>query len=305
MADPFSAARFVEILKAEGLVVHEYRSWRTHNRNHKGPWGPINGAMVHHTVTSGTAGTVRLCYEGYSTLPGPLCHGVIDKAGEVHLVGWGRTNHAGGGDPDVLRAVANESYGDTPPGPYRGNRNGVDGNAHFIGFECINRGDGRDPWPAAQLEAIEKACAAVLREYGWGAKSAIAHKEWSNDKIDPRGFSMVEMRKRIADRLGGAPGGQEDEVDIDKVAEAVVEKLLTADRIAVPWESDNEFNQVGNALESMWRQSYRTDLNVQQVTKALAGGGVDLDALAEKVAASLGDDIADVIADKLAARLAE
>ena len=109
MATPLTASKLVEVLRAEGVTVHEVRSWRTHNRNHKGPFGPVNGVMIHHTVTSGTQASVDICYDGYSGLPGPLCHGVIDKQGHVHLVGNGRANHAGLGDSDVLRAVVNES----------------------------------------------------------------------------------------------------------------------------------------------------------------------------------------------------
>ena len=201
MAKPLTASKMVEILRAEGLTVHEVRNWRRHNRNSKGPWGPINGVMIHHTVTSGTKSSVDLCYEGHSNLPGPLCHGVIDKKGHVHLVGNGRANHAGLGDGDVLRAVINETK--LPPD----NEADTDGNRHFYGFECINLGNGQDPWPAAQLEAIEKAAAAICRAHGWTHRSVIGHLEWQPGKVDPRGFSMHSMRSRIKERLGGDPTG--------------------------------------------------------------------------------------------------
>lgn len=141
MAAPMSADRFIHALRNEGLTVVEVGAWRTHNRNHKGPWGPVHGVMIHHTVTRGTASTVALCREGDSALPGPLCHGVITKDGRVHLVGYGRANHAGSGDADVLRAVIAEKR--LPPD----DRAGTDGNRHFYGFECENLGDGKDPWP--------------------------------------------------------------------------------------------------------------------------------------------------------------
>lgn len=108
MSAPMSADRFLTQLRNEGLRVVEVGAWRTHNRNHKGPWGPVNGVMIHHTVTQGTAYTVRLCRDGDEALPGPLCHGVITKDGRVHLVGYGRANHAGSGDSDVLAAVIAE-----------------------------------------------------------------------------------------------------------------------------------------------------------------------------------------------------
>ena len=172
MAPPMSAAAFLKALEGEGLVVVQGGDWRDHNRNHKGPWGPVHGVMIHHTVTKGSARTVDICRKGYAGLPGPLCHGVITKDGRVHLVGYGRANHAGLGDDDVLRAVISER-----PLPVD-NEMTVDGNRHFYGFECENLGDGDDPWPAAQLEAIEKAAAAVCRAHGWNERSVIGHAEW-------------------------------------------------------------------------------------------------------------------------------
>lgn len=195
MSSPMSASAFLAALKKEGLTVVQVGDWRTHNRNHKGPWGSVNGVMIHHTVTKGTEATVRMCREGYTDLPGPLCHGVIAKDGTVHLVGYGRANHAGLGDDDVLRAVIAEK------GLPHANEANTDGNRHFYGFECENLGDGKDPWPEAQLDAIAKASAAICRHHRWNSRSVIGHKEWQPGKIDPRGFTMGSMRARIQDRL--------------------------------------------------------------------------------------------------------
>ncbi|WP_086732662.1 N-acetylmuramoyl-L-alanine amidase [Streptomyces glaucescens] len=195
MATAPSASAFAGLLRAEGVTVVEVGDWETHNRNSKGPWGPVNGVMIHHTVTKGSATTVELCRKGHSSLPGPLCHGVITKDGRVHLVGYGRANHAGLGDPDVLAAVIAER---AVPAD---NEATTDGNRHFYGFECENLGDGKDPWPEAQLEAIEKVAAAICRHHGWSERSVIGHLEWQPGKIDPRGFTMDSMRARIADRL--------------------------------------------------------------------------------------------------------
>ncbi|MEU1434083.1 N-acetylmuramoyl-L-alanine amidase [Streptomyces sp. NPDC005786] len=201
MAEPLSAAAVLAALRAEGVRVVEVGSWRTHNRDHKGPWGPVNGSVVHHTVTKGTASSVAIVRDGDAELPGPLCHGMIAKDGRVHLVGWGRTNHAGGGDPAVLAHVIAEDYDTRPPAPTRGNKDGVDGNAHFYGWECENLGDGKDPWPAAQYDAIVRVQAALCRAHGWSAKSVIGHLEWSSDKVDPRGFTMPDLRADVERRL--------------------------------------------------------------------------------------------------------
>ncbi|MCB5180152.1 N-acetylmuramoyl-L-alanine amidase [Streptomyces antimicrobicus] len=195
MAAPMSAGRFAGALRAEGLTVVEVGAWRTHNRNHKGPWGPVHGVMIHHTVTRGTAATVRICREGDARLPGPLCHGVITKDGRVHLVGYGRANHAGLGDHDVLAAVIAERA--LPPD----NQADTDGNRHFYGFECENLGDGEDPWPEVQLDAMARAAAALCRVHGWTARSVIGHREWQPGKVDPRGFTMAAFRDRVHDRL--------------------------------------------------------------------------------------------------------
>lgn len=205
MAVPLTPDQFVNALRAEGLRVVTVGDWRNHNRGTRGDgWGPVHGIIQHHTVSKGDASSVSLCYDGYEGLPGPLCHGVITKDGTVHVISVGRANHAGGGDPNVLAAVIDERYNDRPPVPQVGNANGVDGNARFYGFECVNMGDGKDPWPAVQVDAMVRASAGLSRAFGWTEKSTIAHREWSKDKSDPSGPGMPpmpEFRARIKERL--------------------------------------------------------------------------------------------------------
>lgn len=195
MASPMSADTFLSALRDEGLRVTEVGDWRAHNRDGKGPWGPVHGVLLHHTATSGAEETVRLCRDGRDDLPGPLCHGVITKDGSVHLVGHGRANHAGSGDDDVLRAVIAEKR--LP----RADEANTDGNRHFYGFECENLGDGDDPWPSEQLDAATRAAAAICRHHGWTERSVLGHLEWQPGKVDPRGFTMDSMRERVGHRL--------------------------------------------------------------------------------------------------------
>ncbi|MFF9478058.1 N-acetylmuramoyl-L-alanine amidase [Streptomyces sp. NPDC014733] len=202
MATPLVADRFLSALKGAGLGVVEHGTWRTHNRNTHGNWGPVNGVMIHHTGPySSEKDMVELCRTGYQDLPGPLCHGVIDRAGTVHLVGYGRTNHAGMGDTDVLLAVIAEKT--TLP---RDNKADMDGNRHFYGFECINAGN--QPWPTAQLDAMARAAATICHVHGWNENSVIGHKEWQPGKPDPGGIDMDGFRARVARHLkdGGRPG---------------------------------------------------------------------------------------------------
>jgi hypothetical protein len=231
MATPLTASQFLAALRAEGVRVVEVGDWRTHNRQGHGAWGPVNGVMVHHTVTRGTDNTVSICRDGYTALPGPLCHGVIAKSGAVHLVGYGRANHAGLGDDDVLAAVIAEQ---PLPAPNEAN---TDGNARFYGFECENLGDNVDPWPAAQVEAVVRVSAALCRAHGWGKDgptSVIGHREWQPGKVDPRGpgITMPDVRKRVTERLAHAanwsPGASAPKPPTITEQLAALEKRVTA-----------------------------------------------------------------------------
>lgn len=211
MAPPLSASRFLAALRAEGVKVVEVPGWVGNNRNHVGKWGPVYGSMLHHTVTPKSMSAVRMCFDGIQGLPGPLCHGVIRRDGSVHLVGYGRANHAGGGDPAVLAAVRDERYTTRPPAPHQhqGSAGAVDGNPHFYGWECENLGDGKDPWPAVQVDAMVRVQAALIRAHrtqgdDWTEKSVIEHLEWSDWKSDPRGPGYPggpSMRAKIGERL--------------------------------------------------------------------------------------------------------
>jgi hypothetical protein len=302
MAVPPSASAFAQLLRDEGVTVVEVGDWETHNRNHMGPFGPVHGVMIHHTVTSGSARTVAICRDGYTELPGPLCHGVITKDGRVHLVGYGRANHAGLGDDDVLQAVINQT-----PLPADNEAN-TDGNRHFYGFECENLGDGKDPWPAAQLDAIERVSAAICRHHGWDQRSVIGHLEWQPGKVDPRGFTMSSMRTRIAARLNNNPPQEEDVPTVDEIVKGIATK---DGHFGVParWRQANPTNDKWK-LESILAYIGDRVLDVSTQVDGLATTGLtdaQVQAIADKVAASpqLADAIASKVADQLAARLAE
>ncbi|MEE1738834.1 peptidoglycan recognition family protein [Streptomyces sp. BE147] len=195
MAIPMTAAKVVAALCAEGVHVQEHRSWRTHNRNHKGAWGPVHGVYIHHTAGVGS-GLADYCYNGSADLPGPVCHAFAAKDGAVYLVGHGRANHAGGIARNAYNAAVNESA--THPHPDAAEP--VDGNAHFYGLEIENKGDGLDPYPDDQYDQSVRWAAAHCRAHGWSADSVIGHKEATRRKVDPS-FSMDQFRADVAERL--------------------------------------------------------------------------------------------------------
>ena len=180
MAEPMSAETFLARVKASGVKVVEVAGWRTRNRAQAGPWGPVHGVMLHHTVTEATKATVDLVRKGYGDLPGPLYAGVVAKDGALHLIGWGRCNHAGKGDDDVLRAVIAE----TAPLP-RDDEANTDGNRHFYGFAYINEGDGKDPYTDEQHDTMARIGYVITDHHNWTERSVIAHADWQPGKPDP------------------------------------------------------------------------------------------------------------------------
>lgn len=294
MSTPLSATRVLAALKAEGLSVQEYKSWRTNNRNSKGPWGPVYGVMIHHTVTSADDSSVALCYDGHATLPGPLCHGVGRNDGKIALVGHGRANHAGLGDFDVLTAVRNETALPVD------NQTDTDGNRHFYGLEIVNLGNGTDTYPWMQYVSAVKWATAHCRAHGWTERSVIGHKEWQPGKIDPKGpvvqpeggvveFTMsrfrADVRAALALPAGVWPKHQEEEEYV-----ALTEEEITKIAHAV-WRFKNldidprDMRQITADAASGAKTAATLAQEVEnKVDNLTVGGGVDLDVLAAKVA---------------------
>jgi hypothetical protein len=198
MATPMTAAQYERALRAEGVRVVEMPGWTTHNRNHKGAWGPVNGVLIHHTAGVGP-GIPAFCQNGSADLPGPLCHAVATKDGRVHIPGYGRANHAGSIAANAMASLVAEDGKHPMPGP-----DSVDGNARLYGLEIENRGDGDDPWPDGQYDQSVRWAAAVCRHHGWTAESVAGHKEVTRRKIDPV-FFMDVFRDEVAERLRHAP----------------------------------------------------------------------------------------------------
>lgn len=204
MATPMTPAQIKAQLTKFGVRYEEYKDWATHNRGDRGDgWGPVHGFLWHHTG-SDSADQRELLYKGLSNLPGPLCQFGVKQDGTVVLIGWGRCNHAGLGDPDVFAAIRDESYGDYPP---TDNEATKDGNAVFYGAEFWYSGShGMTP---AQYEAGLRLSAAICDFHGWGAKSVAAHGEWQPGKWDP-GYApgkMMDMRAVRADIARKLEGG--------------------------------------------------------------------------------------------------
>lgn len=225
MATPMSAGGWENALRLEGITkIVKTSGWATDGRDAATgkPFGPVHGALIHHTAGRDS---LKLVQNGTSALPGPLCHDYLAKDGTLYLIGTGRTNHAGTCTPAVKAAMIADK---APTGKERttGSET-VDANDFLYGLEIENLGDGRDPYPEAQMAVARRWAAARLRYHGWTANSAWGHKEITTRKIDPS-FDMVKFRKDVAALLA-RPAGAKPPVTAPPVA-----KPPAGDTKAVP-----------------------------------------------------------------------
>jgi len=192
MADPMTSSQLLRQLDKWGIKYKHYGDWKNHNRNHKGKWGPVHGFMWHHTGSDNVDQRILLS-KGYSDLPGPLCHFGIAQDGTCWLIGWGRANHAGSGDDDVLDAVIAETNLPTD------NETNTDGNARYYGAEFWYSGS-HDMTQAQYETGILLSC-AINDFHGWNEKSEIGHGEWQPGKWDPgiRSRVMKDMDRVRSD----------------------------------------------------------------------------------------------------------
>ncbi|MEV6569917.1 N-acetylmuramoyl-L-alanine amidase [Streptomyces sp. NPDC051577] len=284
-----TADQLVAALAAEGVRYVEYRSWRTHNRNHKGPWGPVHGVYIHHTA--GVSKTMAdICYDGYSELPGPVCHGMLAKTARVYLVGNGRANHAGGIAQNAYDAAVNEAT--IHPRPDADEP--IDGNVHFYGLEIENEGDGNDPFPADQYDQAVRWAAAHCRFHGWSADSVIGHKEATRRKVDPT-FSMPLFRAAVAERLrhpaswsptANPPTSEEGDVSLTPQQAEQLNFLATYGGWA--YKGTGKVDAWG-LLNTLTTQVAALQGAINALAKAVADGDDDADALIAAVKQAIAD----------------
>lgn len=162
-----------DVLRAEGLKVLEHDGWR--KRGH-GDFLDIRGVLCHHTAGGG-ANDWQVVQYGRPGLPGPLSQLVLERDGTFRVIAVGVCWHAGRG-----------SWRGWPTD---------NANYHTVGIEAVNNGVGQ-PWPAVQLDAYKRGCAAILRRIGRGSGDCVAHREYSSEgKIDPAGIDMNAFRRDV------------------------------------------------------------------------------------------------------------
>lgn len=214
-----------DVLRAEGLKVIEHDGWKA--RGH-GDFRDIRGVICHHTAGGGPDDW-KIVQNGRPDLEGPLAQLVLERDGTYRVIAVGVCWHAG--------------RGSWPGWPTN------DANWHTIGIEAVNDGVGQ-PWPAVQLDAYRRGCAAIARKVGFGADKVAAHREYSSEgKIDPTGIDMNRFRRDVQAAIAGAPQPKPVN-EIDKYAAATpwLGKRITVGEVNVGKDGRGRAAEFANAI---------------------------------------------------------
>jgi N-acetylmuramoyl-L-alanine amidase/Hemopexin len=177
------------LLRASGIAVAESQGWRTRLAGAPTSCFTPVGIMMHHTVGVGPNALADIVTNIKANF-------FVSRAGLLTVVSGGRANHAGEGAQEVLDDTS-RSVAPSGTAASRGLRDRIKGNGHYYGFENENKGDGIQPWPEIQLDAMARAAAALCQRHCWNANRIVSHAEWTSRKIDPRGINMNEFRARV------------------------------------------------------------------------------------------------------------
>lgn len=184
-----------QVLKAFGVKVQEWQGWR--NRGH-GDFGVIQGVIAHHTGTN-------------TDIPGYIAqHPQLGLCSQIHLNRDGTAVITGAG---IAWHAGMGSY----PGWLTNNAN-----SNTIGIEAAS--DGVSAWPAKQLDAYHRTCAAILWFLGKNAtkQTLISHWEYSRaaqGKWDPGAgngvsgavMNMDTFRKNVQKYIDAARNGNKND----------------------------------------------------------------------------------------------
>lgn len=164
--------QLANVARRTGYPVTEVAGWKT--RGH-GPQPAVLGIVAHHTAGATAGGdypSLGVVRDGRTGLPGPLSQFGLGRSGRIYVIAAGRCYH---------NAPSTSTYHT---------------NSNSLGIEAEN--NGRQPWPAVQLDAYYKLCGELCREFGLTAARVKGHKEVNTQKPDPHSVNMNDFRTRVA-----------------------------------------------------------------------------------------------------------
>ncbi len=200
MVRALTATAFLAALRAEDVRLCPDCLKTNWAANTRGPFGDMVGIVNHHTASNTTeTGLIRNGRppSDPSPLPGPLSIGHMTRDSLIHLVGYGRCNHAGMLDGDVIQAM---HAGKPAPRP---NKDTVNANPITYGLEVNGTNNGQ-LWTPEMVDNVVRFDAAICRAHGWNEYHVIGHREGTTRKPnDPAGVLMSTLRSLIGARLRG------------------------------------------------------------------------------------------------------
>jgi N-acetyl-anhydromuramyl-L-alanine amidase AmpD len=139
--------------------------------------GPIDTIVVHSTVTPTLEKTTEVFQRGEPANPNPVsAHYTIGRDGSIvqNVSTFARAWHAGGGV---------DAAGRTNP------------NNYTIGIELVNLNDGKDPYPAAQIQALRGIIYSMCKRFP--IKQIVSHEYIAQPpgrKNDPKAFPWDRLK---------------------------------------------------------------------------------------------------------------
>jgi N-acetyl-anhydromuramyl-L-alanine amidase AmpD len=143
------------------------------NYDDRSNFAPIDCVVIHSTVEPTTLGTVNIFLNPAS---GVSAHFVVGKDGQViqMVPVEKRAWHAGASELEGRTSV----------------------NDFSIGIEMVNRNDGIDPYPEAQIQAVAGIIRFVRSRYAIPDSRIVSHAQVARPagrKSDPRGFDFAYL----------------------------------------------------------------------------------------------------------------
>lgn len=273
------------VMRGAGLSVSEVPGWTRRSYGTSG-LNSVKKVIIHHTAGAATGDypSLAVVRDGRREVPGPLAQLGVGRGGTIYVIAAGLANHAG----VVLRA----EYG----------------NAYSIGIEVESVGTG-PVWPYAQVHAAARAAAALCRRYGLAVQSVMGHKEVCypvGRKVDPVGIpgGMPEFRAMVNHYIHNPEEEDMDQAQNDALSAIYRTVVGVNDPEGPLWQGTNLATQLGFVVtqieESTLQATEATNAALKAAQAATAAstasaavlekveqiavGGVDLDALAKKVA---------------------
>ena len=173
--------QLADVARSAGLRVVEIDGWETRTSLPGEQMIDVQTITCHHTANGGAGGdapSLNTVIHGRPGLGGPLAHYLLSRSGTVYVVAAGHCNHAG---VSLKTAYTN---------------------SHAIGIEAEAVGvpGTAGDWPAEQIAAYARLCAALVAHFGLAVADVRGHKETCSPKgrkSDPD-FDMAAFRSQVA-----------------------------------------------------------------------------------------------------------